>query len=410
MKTSYDTNYRFNSSLELAQNKFVVKLLFIFYLVVPFFILDKISSIFPNFQLGIVLVAAIIFSTGHLVSYILIKTLPYSPAIKYSLLLTLEVAVFYLAISYDFMLYISFTFVPLLSCLYFDKKFSMKMSIISYIFMLASILVKAFFRVPYYTDSLSTGYWLVKYGVTLSIGYALNVLFVYIISVRNQRIIENDFKEIENEMASQQAITSSYVSMITQKHSGIENHLMHCAKYILIISRRLKTNKKYADFLTDDMINKIVTASYLHDIGIISIPDEILKKETPLNEDEMEILKTHTTLGNALIYENMTSMDDSFLQVLCDMSLYHHEHYDGSGYPYGISGSSIPLSASIMCAANILDNLVTDYPYKPEISFDEAIRKIKSMSGKELNPDIVEVIKKAEIELWKSYDSLKRNK
>ena len=158
------------------------------------------------------------------------------------------------------------------------------------------------------------------------------------------------------------------------------------------------------------MINKIVTASYLHDIGIISIPDEILKKETPLNEEEMEILKTHTTLGNALIYENMTSMDDSFLQVLCDMSLYHHEHYDGSGYPYGISGSSIPLSASIMCAANILDNLVTDYPYKPEISFDEAIRKIKSMSGKELNPDIVEVIKKAEIELWKSYDSLKRNK
>ena len=102
-----------------------------------------------------------------------------------------------------------------------------------------------------------------------------------------------------------------------------------------IICSHLQKNRKYSDILTDNTIFNYVTASYLHDIGIISIPDYILNKKTPLNEAEMKILKTHTILGYNLIKENMSQMDHDYLQILCDMTLFHHEHWDGNGYPYG---------------------------------------------------------------------------
>ena len=122
-------------------------------------------------------------------------------------------------------------------------------------------------------------------------------------------------------------------------------------------------------------------------VGKIGIPDYILLKAVDLNADEFEIMKTHTTIGARILAESRSEI----LQVARQIALSHHEKWDGSGYPRGLSGEAIPLAGRIVALADVFDAILSPRPYKDPFPIDSAIEIVKGERGKHFDPKLVDI-------------------
>ncbi|MBM4201473.1 MAG: HD domain-containing protein, partial [Gammaproteobacteria bacterium] len=170
------------------------------------------------------------------------------------------------------------------------------------------------------------------------------------------------------------------------------NHLRRTQAYVRTLARQLKTSPKFAHFLNDRTIDLMVKSAPLHDIGKVGIPDHILLKQGSLTEAEWEVMKTHTLLGSDAIEhaEQDAETPVEFLSLAKEITRSHHERWDGSGYPDGLSGETIPVSARLMAVADVFDALLCRRPYKAPMPPDEVRRLIVRESGHQFDPDIIE--------------------
>ena len=149
---------------------------------------------------------------------------------------------------------------------------------------------------------------------------------------------------------------------------------------------------QYVEELSDEAIQDIAQAAPLHDIGKVGIPDAILKKQAPLTEEEWVIMKTHTTLGEEVL--RATMMKDvrhtSVLNAAVEIASCHHENWDGSGYPKGLRGLEIPLSARMMSLADMYDALISERVYKKPWTHEKACAEIRRLKGIRFDPVVVE--------------------
>lgn len=129
----------------------------------------------------------------------------------------------------------------------------------------------------------------------------------------------------------------------------------------------------------------LLQAAPMHDVGKIGIPDRILLKPAKLDQDEWEIMKTHTTIGGKIIGDHSSDL----LKLAKQVALTHHEKWDGSGYPNGVAGNNIPLAGRIVALADVFDALTSERPYKKAWSEADAINEINNSSGKHFDPAIV---------------------
>ena len=136
----------------------------------------------------------------------------------------------------------------------------------------------------------------------------------------------------------------------------------------------------------------MVRSAPLHDIGKINIPDEVLNKPGKLDDEEFEIMKTHTTAGKRIIENAISTVEgDNYLKEARNMAAYHHERWDGKGYPEGIHGEVIPLSARIMAVADVFDALTSPRVYKPAFPLEKALSILDEGKGTQFDPKCVEV-------------------
>jgi two-component system response regulator RpfG len=156
------------------------------------------------------------------------------------------------------------------------------------------------------------------------------------------------------------------------------NHVIRMAKYAREIAEELGLTKTECD--------DIEYAAPMHDIGKIGIPDGVLLKPGKLNAQEWETMQTHTTIG----YEILSNSQSKYMQMGAVIALYHHERFDGQGYPNGLKGTGIPLIARIVTVADIYDALVSVRPYKDAWPLQKAIDYIKAQAGSQLDPKCVE--------------------
>ncbi len=164
--------------------------------------------------------------------------------------------------------------------------------------------------------------------------------------------------------------------------------------------------QKYPEYgLTDDEIETIADAAVLHDVGKISISDTILLKPGRLTNEEFDIMKTHTTKGAELV-EQITAMDESYHKHCHDIALYHHEKWDGRGYPEGLKGDQIPLSAQVVAISDCYDALCSPRVYKPPFPKDEAFRMILEGECGAFNEKLLECFKVAKPEFERLVDTL----
>lgn len=193
-------------------------------------------------------------------------------------------------------------------------------------------------------------------------------------------------------------ITNMQSGMITFMAEVVENrddntggHIRRTAKYVECIARELKRQGVHSDILTDRYLSDMVVAAPLHDIGKIHIPDAVLNKPGKLTEEEFEVMKTHTTAGEKLLAHAKAELGESeYLNTAMEMAAYHHEWWNGKGYPYGISGEEIPLCARIMAVADVFDALTSRRCYKNAMPLEKAYAIIREESGTHFDPAVVE--------------------
>ena len=181
-------------------------------------------------------------------------------------------------------------------------------------------------------------------------------------------------------------------------------HIARTQAYVELLARRLSNHPRFSEALADGRLTMIVKAAPLHDIGKVGIPDAILLKPGKLTAEEFTIMKAHPMIGaqaiNQAIAQVVSSVDDEtashvggafeFLRVAKEISLGHHEKWNGSGYPNGLAGDAIPVSARLMALADVFDALMSRRVYKLPFSLEEAQHQIVSGRGEHFDPDVVQ--------------------
>lgn len=328
------------------------------------------------------------------------------PYTKYIVLVILETFITVLSLDEGLEIYIAYVFVPLLSLIYFNPKFSRRISFFSYLCMVFAVIYRAYHYNPYYYQLVSRKQWILAYTTGLSIEYIANILLVNKIATHFKTFIHDTKSRNKNIFSIQSQLINAFANLVESKDPITGKHVKRSSEYVDVICHSLKKLGYYVNELDEHTVELIITAAPLHDLGKISIPDSILCKTGRLTREEHGIIQNHPIEGMRLITDNMSLIEDiEYIDIARYMALFHHEHWDGTGYPFRLIGEEIPLVARIMTAADILDALLSERPYKRAYSLEESFAFIETLSGNCLEPAIVEAILEARPEISKICNS-----
>ena len=181
-------------------------------------------------------------------------------------------------------------------------------------------------------------------------------------------------------------------SLAETRDNETGNHIRRTQHYVKLLAVRLKDHPRFSTFLTPDTIELLYKSAPLHDIGKVGIPDRILLKPGKLTAEEFEIMKTHTTIGRNSIMaaEKLIESSNSFLHLAREIAWSHHEKWNGTGYPQGLSGDTITVPGRLMAVVDVYDALVSKRVYKPAFPHSTAVSMIKEGSGSHFDPDVVD--------------------
>ncbi|WP_078038147.1 HD domain-containing phosphohydrolase [Oribacterium sp. C9] len=200
----------------------------------------------------------------------------------------------------------------------------------------------------------------------------------------------------ESTAQMQDGIIITMANMLENRDSDTGAHIQKTAAYVKIIAEGLRRKGYYAEKITPRFISEVVRSAPLHDVGKISITDRVLNKPGKLTDEEYEIMKTHTIAGKKIMETAISTVHgESYLREARNMAAYHHERWDGKGYPEGLHGEGIPLSARIMAVADVFDALTSPRVYKPAFTIEKALRMVEEGAGTQFDPKCVEVFMEA---------------
>ncbi len=199
-------------------------------------------------------------------------------------------------------------------------------------------------------------------------------------------------KRTREVMAIQDVTILAMASLAETRDTDTGNHIRRTQFYVKALAQHLATHPKYAAQLTDSYIQMLFKSAPLHDIGKVGIPDRILLKPGKLEPEEFELMKTHTTLGwDAIEHaEKQLGTEVDFLSTAKEIALFHHEKWNGAGYPQGLAGDAIPLSARLMAVADVYDALISRRVYKEGMPHEQAMQIILEGRGSHFDPDVID--------------------
>jgi len=182
-------------------------------------------------------------------------------------------------------------------------------------------------------------------------------------------------------------IVFTMADLVENRDKNTGGHIDRTAIFMRILLNEMLVHMVYADEMSRLDIDMVVSSARLHDIGKIAISDSILNKPGKLSQEEFEIMKTHSTEGEDIIAKAISRTGNTeFLLCAKVIAAYHHERWDGKGYPYGLAGVDIPLLGRIMAIIDVYDALVSERPYKKPFTHEEAIDIITRESGQHFDP------------------------
>ncbi len=213
--------------------------------------------------------------------------------------------------------------------------------------------------------------------------------------LKNQNVMLE--AEVQRRMGENQLIQELSIHALARlaetRDPETGNHLKRTQGYVRVLALALKDHPRFAAHLDERRVEMLYKSAPLHDIGKVGIPDNVLLKPGKLTADEWEIMKTHAVIGAEAIERAEKDADRpvDFLILAKEIAHWHHEKWNGAGYPDGLAGEAIPVSARLMALADVFDALITRRVYKPPMPYEEARRIIIDERGKHFDPDVVDV-------------------
>lgn len=207
----------------------------------------------------------------------------------------------------------------------------------------------------------------------------------------NQSLIEEEKRQSDELITTKNVVFLALTALAEARDNDTGHHILRTQTYIKLLAERLESQGKFEKILTESYIDMLYQSAALHDIGKVAISDSILLKPGKLTEDEFEVMKSHSEIGAKVIenIENRLGANVDFLQCAKEIVLYHHEKWNGTGYPSGICGDEIPLAARLMAVVDVYDALTSERVYKSAMSHEKAVGIINSESGIHFDPEIV---------------------
>ena len=226
----------------------------------------------------------------------------------------------------------------------------------------------------------------------LAIGVAASLCYIFYNDLVQQDTKDALFNQERKLSEIQSHIISGMANLIESRDTETGEHVNRTSKYVKIIAEEARNKGIYTNIITDHFIVLLYTLAPMHDVGKIVVSDQILKQPRRLTKEEFEVMKKHAKDGGTVVKRILDGItDDEYIRFAADIATYHHERWDGTGYPLGLKEQEIPLSARIMAIADVYDALISKRCYKDAVSPEEAFEIIKSESGTHFDPKLVEV-------------------
>lgn len=219
-----------------------------------------------------------------------------------------------------------------------------------------------------------------------------------LVAERTAEIVRQSSELVRREqeiIAAQGATITAFCALAEARDYETGNHIRRTQNYVRALAEHVREQPPFRDELDDETIRLLFKSAPLHDVGKVAIPDAILLKPGKLTDEEWRVMKRHTEYGRDAIAsaeEELGEPHASFLRHARDIAYSHHERWDGSGYPEGLAGEAIPLSARLMAVADVYDALISRRVYKEAYSHEHALGAIAARRGSHFDPALVDAL------------------
>ncbi|MGN0696487.1 MAG: HD-GYP domain-containing protein [Oscillospiraceae bacterium] len=208
-----------------------------------------------------------------------------------------------------------------------------------------------------------------------------------VLTKRTSGLLEEEAENYEKLAMYNREMIYDFATLVEKRDENTGGHIKRTSIYVKLLAQELKKENIYEDIITDDFISNLSMVAPLHDIGKISIPDSILQKPGRLTDEEFEIMKTHSAQGGRIIRETFAHLDDEkYIEMAYDVARYHHEKWNGRGYPEGLSENDIPLPARIMAVADVFDAVSEKRCYREAMPLEKCFGIIEEGRGRDFDP------------------------
>jgi len=223
------------------------------------------------------------------------------------------------------------------------------------------------------------------YGKTIEID---DITIQHNYNIQLEHDVATRTKEIQD---IQRSVLASFAGIVEARDNSTGTHIKRMSRYVELIARSLAKSGKYLDVLTEEYLTSLVDVAPLHDIGKLAIPDVILLKPAKLTNEEFEIMKTHSKEGARIIRECLEAVErPEYVNLAVNVANFHHEKWNGEGYPNHLKGSEIPICARIVAVADVYDAIRSERCYKPAMNKEDALKVILDGKGTHFDPDVVD--------------------
>lgn len=210
----------------------------------------------------------------------------------------------------------------------------------------------------------------------------------------NRRLQISITEQIRQIEAEKKNVLYALLTVVRKNAVYDEGHIERLQANCKILAQAMQLSTKYESLVSDTFVDTIELAAPLCDIGMVGVPFDILQKKGTFNEEEVAIMRKHTEIGTQIMEDIKGEGDyNDFIDMSCDITKYHHERWDGTGYPNGIAGNEIPLPAQVVALITYYNALTEDRSYRKAYSKEEALKMLEAESGKAFNPEIFAICK-----------------
>lgn len=218
-----------------------------------------------------------------------------------------------------------------------------------------------------------------------------------LVAERTREIVvksEELLRQKQEVILAHSATITAFRSLAEARDNETGSHIRRTQSYVRALAEKLREHPRFRQQLDEQTVQMLYESAPLHDIGKVAIPDHILLKPGKLDDEERRIMNRHCEYGRQalLVAEEKLGASGGFLHYACEIAYGHHEHWDGSGYPQGLAGDQIPLSARLMAVADVYDALISRRVYKPAFSHEQAMGMIAEGRGTHFDPDVVDAL------------------